>query len=683
MKRMFIKGICLLFVTFFSVISVTAASFEYSEFDWQTLLENNLSYWVSACDKEDEKCYDVIIKTQEQFYKRLYFLLTEFQNKHDITIDDKIIIETAFYGLSPNAFRDPVENEKNPYNLDEETENKYIGEVSETEINLAQEYFARETDSLKTLMNNMVTYTQICYGITDEEPKNDANGNPYCENSSLTLQDGKCVAKLDDMEVSFFEALFSDVFDIFNIFGFYKSENYTNCKELAKDYKGHILGDISDKKILNVDLYWEFLINSDYFDKKDHLQSYFKAVLDETGHSKMSELTEEEYKQNEDVIKLARKVIVNNIKSILESYNRHVKNDVNMSAGKSNNYWWPIGSVETTETNGIVFASGEPESVNVTSKYGMRTDPVTGEANSNHNGIDISGTVGSTNVIAAKSGTVVALIDDTGGACVEGDTECGGGYGNYVIIQHLDNNYTLYAHLNTSSIAVKSGDTVEQGQVIAKVGSTGKSTGGHLHFEVRVGGNDSASTQDPLNFIAVDNARATATMDNQILEWIGNMEGSGEIDGDSYVVYADSGGVLTVGHGITLKYNADDFKAYGIDPGTLSVGSRVSKEIVDKIYFDDVSARLDDIKSKISAKGVTLNDNQIAALASLQFNCGNINGFFEAYNKYGSTESLCTNWWEQKALHDKKGNYLRGLKKRRVAECDLFVNNQFNMNVYD
>ena len=58
-------------------------------------------------------------------------------------------------------------------------------------------------------------------------------------------------------------------------------------------------------------------------------------------------------------------------------------------------------------------------------------------------------------------------------------------YGNYVIIQHTDGNYTLYGHLYQNSITVVAGDSVRQGQVIGKMGSSGQSTGPHLHFEVR------------------------------------------------------------------------------------------------------------------------------------------------------------------------------------------------------
>ena len=58
------------------------------------------------------------------------------------------------------------------------------------------------------------------------------------------------------------------------------------------------------------------------------------------------------------------------------------------------------------------------------------------------------------------------------------------GYGNVVEIEHFDNKKTLYAHNN--SIVVKVGDVVKKGQIISKVGSTGNSTGNHVHFELRI-----------------------------------------------------------------------------------------------------------------------------------------------------------------------------------------------------
>ncbi|MCC7500874.1 peptidoglycan DD-metalloendopeptidase family protein [Candidatus Nomurabacteria bacterium] len=88
------------------------------------------------------------------------------------------------------------------------------------------------------------------------------------------------------------------------------------------------------------------------------------------------------------------------------------------------------------------------------------------------NGIDIGAGYG-TNIYAAAAGTVIVARE--GGY--------NGGYGSYVVIQHSNGTQTLYAHL--SSVTIAQGTTVSKGQVIGKMGSTGKSTGNHLHFEVR------------------------------------------------------------------------------------------------------------------------------------------------------------------------------------------------------
>ena len=105
---------------------------------------------------------------------------------------------------------------------------------------------------------------------------------------------------------------------------------------------------------------------------------------------------------------------------------------------------------------------------NISSGYGWRPDPFTGEQRF-HNALDIKGNMG-TPVKAAIDGTVAALISDSRD------------FGNYIILKH-DNGYrTVYAHL--SAFSVKLGDKVAQGAKIGEVGSTGRSTGPHLHFQV-------------------------------------------------------------------------------------------------------------------------------------------------------------------------------------------------------
>lgn len=116
----------------------------------------------------------------------------------------------------------------------------------------------------------------------------------------------------------------------------------------------------------------------------------------------------------------------------------------------------------------------------ITSSYGTRVHPVTGTVK-RHAGIDIGASYG-TDVYAANSGTVIVSGWNSGG------------YGNYVVIDHGGGYTTLYGHC--SSLLVSKGQTVTKGQVIAKVGSTGMSTGPHLHFEVLVNG----STTNPMSY---------------------------------------------------------------------------------------------------------------------------------------------------------------------------------------
>lgn len=116
-----------------------------------------------------------------------------------------------------------------------------------------------------------------------------------------------------------------------------------------------------------------------------------------------------------------------------------------------------------------------------TSSYGYRTDPITGQKGAFHNGMDVGAPYG-TKILAAESGTVVR-------------SSWYSSYGNCVIIDHGNGLMTLYAHC--SGYNVKVGDIVSRGDVIAFVGSTGRSTGNHLHFTVFVNG----STVNPLNYL--------------------------------------------------------------------------------------------------------------------------------------------------------------------------------------
>ncbi len=117
----------------------------------------------------------------------------------------------------------------------------------------------------------------------------------------------------------------------------------------------------------------------------------------------------------------------------------------------------------------------------VGSGYGMRTDPFNGQI-AMHAGVDFAAPVG-TPIFAAAGGVVISA-------------ELHPVYGNAVTIDHGNDLSTLYAH--ASKIVVKVGDIVKRGQKIAEVGTTGRSTGPHLHFEVHVKG----VPQNPAKFLA-------------------------------------------------------------------------------------------------------------------------------------------------------------------------------------
>lgn len=125
-------------------------------------------------------------------------------------------------------------------------------------------------------------------------------------------------------------------------------------------------------------------------------------------------------------------------------------------------FMWPLSSYST-----------------LSSLFGNRTHPITGLAN-NHTGIDIPAPSG-TPILSAKSGIVLTSSYDSS-------------YGNYVVVSHGNGQTTLYAHM--VSRGVSEGQSVSQGQAVGYVGTTGSSTGNHLHYEVRING----VRQDPVNY---------------------------------------------------------------------------------------------------------------------------------------------------------------------------------------
>lgn len=137
------------------------------------------------------------------------------------------------------------------------------------------------------------------------------------------------------------------------------------------------------------------------------------------------------------------------------------------------------GTTTPPKYSGGKFCWPTPSTTYITSPFGTRYHPIQ-KRNKTHTGIDIGAGHGAS-ILAAEAGTVLRA-------------DWNSGYGNYVVIDHGGGVQTLYGHC--SALLVKSGQTVSRGQQIALVGSTGVSTGPHLHFEVLING----SYTDPMAY---------------------------------------------------------------------------------------------------------------------------------------------------------------------------------------
>jgi murein DD-endopeptidase MepM/ murein hydrolase activator NlpD len=200
-------------------------------------------------------------------------------------------------------------------------------------------------------------------------------------------------------------------------------------------------------------------LNNKYFEVEDlkdslQVQEVQKEQLIKEIVVKEERLEEVSEEQEQAVVELARKE-----SALLREKNKY---EFKYKGGKMS---WPVPSVQR-----------------ITSYFGYRSDPFSGRKKM-HKGIDIGAPAG-TAIIAAEQGVVVVASWNSG-------------YGNTVIIDHGKDVQTWYAHIRNGGIKVRRGQQVNRGDKIAEVGTTGQSTGNHLHFEVRLNG----TAVNPLGYV--------------------------------------------------------------------------------------------------------------------------------------------------------------------------------------
>lgn len=167
-----------------------------------------------------------------------------------------------------------------------------------------------------------------------------------------------------------------------------------------------------------------------------------------------------------------------NVRKYIEEQNRKKPQNINNDKTQNNQ----AGGTTKSGSSGFIYP--------VPSGYTRVTTGMYYSSGSYHGAIDFgSGGINGQPVYAVADGYVVT------------STRLSGSYGNYILIAHANGLYTLYAHGQDGSRTVSAGQTVSQGQQIMRVGSTGNSSGPHLHFEVRTSPGTYSNRQNPLNYL--------------------------------------------------------------------------------------------------------------------------------------------------------------------------------------
>lgn len=248
-----------------------------------------------------------------------------------------------------------------------------------------------------------------------------------------------------------------------------RDKKVDEVSKLLEKYK-NLSKKISDNESKLVSLQNELIENQKQLENKSIKNEKELANLNEE-ETKLKDILIVQEKEEAEIKKAILKAsanketntsVSNKVESVTSSSNTSTEDNsnVNIETNTSTN----MSTTSTTLQKPV-------SSYRITSRFGMRIHPVTGEKKM-HNGIDLASGKG-TPIMSSQGGKVII-------------SQYSSSYGNYVVVDHGNGLSTLYAHLDKRYVSV--GDSVKCGQEIGTMGSTGMSTGPHLHFEVRVNG---------------------------------------------------------------------------------------------------------------------------------------------------------------------------------------------------
>ncbi len=425
--------------------------------------------------------------------------------------------------------------------------------------NTLADYYDNERNTLKTLLKNMIAYRTHCYKKLNKVTitKDDGSTETTCPEGSYETD-----VYIAEDQLTGFGTVIRDIDIFFNDAnnlkfsyskfcaqelegngGYELGFTYYHTGRLLHDSKRKINAKFYDEEFddpyydncvsqggyytylssngdvdqsVSTDKYFDFLKTSKYFDNKAQLQSYYTDNIlkpenvdcltsDVCNNSLEAKVGTDGYQNYEEDLEKDRLDIIYDIIDYLNNYGVAVSYDGHGTADYTSvetqdtnyrsYYYWPIGSNETREENGITYADGTPTKTPdaVIRRFGETYDPID-QKKEMHYGIDISGEDGVTNVINVYKGTVISIKND----CTVSDYECNEGYGNEVVVQTDNGDYVIYAHLASIDDAIIPGAQVVQGELLGKLGATGKVLEPCLHYEIRIGSNSVDNAIDPL-----------------------------------------------------------------------------------------------------------------------------------------------------------------------------------------
>lgn len=401
------------------------------------------------------------IEQKDDFTVKGYIITitgTEEANSSDSTDEDltsnenseTVEVEYTINVLDKEVFDEAIHNYINVF-IDEDDYENFINDTQEEIVDVGQIIEAMYFDETITIKEGYISTNSKIYTDASELTQYLLYGDDYTE-KEYTVQKGDTISSIaENNKLNVQEFLIA------------------NSKFKSEDSL------LAIGENVNVSLIDPILsLNYELHVVEDVEQVYEKeTVYDKTKDSSYSEVTQAGVTGITRVTQKVKMVNGESSQGTVIVNQEVIREKVNEITTKGSKYTSSSGGVENITGSyvdtGLSWGWPTNSPYIITSPYAWRWGKM-------HEGLDISGTGYGSPIYAAGAGTVVKCGLGTGSWW---------SFGNYVIIDHGNNYYTLYAHM--ASVSVSNGQSVSRGQIIGKMGSTGNSTGTHLHFSVSIG----------------------------------------------------------------------------------------------------------------------------------------------------------------------------------------------------